>query len=229
MGKIMQGILGGFSGKVGTVVGSNWKSISYIRSIATSVANPRTEKQQCQRGKFKKAVYFLKTATPFIQIGYRNLAYRQTAFNAAMSYMLKYAVTGCGEQAAIDFEKALLAQGSLTATTDATAQVEAGKITFTWTDNSNTGNAAATDKVMVLAYNKDRQETVYDTVAATRGDTTAELPLPAAWADEALAVYLAFYSENGQLVSNSLCLKNDALTTTPEEPGGEDDDELPLG
>lgn len=49
MGKIMQGILGGFSGKVGTVVGGTWKSISYIRSIATSVANPRTEKQLRQR------------------------------------------------------------------------------------------------------------------------------------------------------------------------------------
>lgn len=143
-----------------------------------------------------------------------------------MSYMLRYAVTGDGEQATIDFDKTLLAQGSLTTATDAAVQVEAGKATFTWTDNSNTGNAVATDKVMVLAYNKDKQETVYNTAAATRADGTAELVLPANWADNALAVYLAFYSEDRQRVSNSQCLKNDAVST---EPGDDGDEELPLG
>lgn len=43
MGTIKQGILGGFSGKVGTVIGSSWKGISYMRSRAQSVKNPRTE------------------------------------------------------------------------------------------------------------------------------------------------------------------------------------------
>jgi len=32
MGKIEKGILGGFSGKVGTVVGGNWRGIDYMRS-----------------------------------------------------------------------------------------------------------------------------------------------------------------------------------------------------
>ena len=32
MGKIKQGILGGFKGKVGTVIGSSWNGISYMRS-----------------------------------------------------------------------------------------------------------------------------------------------------------------------------------------------------
>lgn len=226
MGKISQGILGGFSGKVGTVIGSTWKSIHYMRAIATSVKDSRTEKQLIQRSKFLASINFLKTVTPFVRIGYRNYAYRQSEFNAAMSYMLKYAVTGDGEQATIDFDKTLLAQGSLTTATDAAVQVEAGKATFTWTDNSNTGNAVATDKVMVLAYNKDKQETVYNTAAATRADGTAELVLPASWADDALAVYLAFYSEDGQRVSNSQCLKNDAVST---EPGDDGDEELPLG
>ena len=52
MGEIKQGILGGFSGKVGTVIGSTWKDVSYMRAMAISVSNPRTPKQQTQRGKF---------------------------------------------------------------------------------------------------------------------------------------------------------------------------------
>ena len=39
MGTIKQGILGGFSGKVGTVVGSSWKGISYMRGQAQNVKN----------------------------------------------------------------------------------------------------------------------------------------------------------------------------------------------
>lgn len=211
---------------MGTVIGSSWKSISYMRSMANSVNDARTDKQLCQRGKFQTAINFLKTATPFVRIGYKNYAYRQSAFNAAMSHMLRQAVTGCGEQTAIDFEKTLLAQGSLVTATDAAVQVEAGKATFTWTDNSDTGNAAATDKVMVLAYNKDKEEAVYNTAAATRADGTAELALPTDWTDNALAVYQAFYSEDGQKVSNSQCLKNDAVST---QPGDDSDEELPLG
>src|SRR5690606_508733 len=42
MGIIKQGILGGFSGKVGNVVGASWKGIDYIRSLPSSVSNPRT-------------------------------------------------------------------------------------------------------------------------------------------------------------------------------------------
>jgi len=33
MGTIKKGILGGFSGKVGTVIGGVWKGIEYMRSI----------------------------------------------------------------------------------------------------------------------------------------------------------------------------------------------------
>ena len=61
MGKISQGILGGFSGKVGPIVGCRWKSIFYIRSRAARVSNPNTLLQQCQRGKFRSTVNFLKS------------------------------------------------------------------------------------------------------------------------------------------------------------------------
>ena len=43
MGTIKQGILGGFSGKVGTVVGSTWKSVHYMRALAVSFSDPRPE------------------------------------------------------------------------------------------------------------------------------------------------------------------------------------------
>ena len=54
MGKIKQGILGGFKGKVGTVIGSSWNGISYMKGRPQSVRNPRTDAQVQQRNYFKE-------------------------------------------------------------------------------------------------------------------------------------------------------------------------------
>ena len=54
MGTIKQGILGGFSGKVGTVIGSSWKGISYMKGRAQSTKNPKTAAQTMQRTYFKQ-------------------------------------------------------------------------------------------------------------------------------------------------------------------------------
>ena len=56
MGKIKQGILGGFRGKVGTVIGASWNGISYMRGLAQSVKNPKTAGQQTQRGFFREVM-----------------------------------------------------------------------------------------------------------------------------------------------------------------------------
>ena len=56
MGKIKQGILGGFKGKVGTVIGSSWNGIAYMRGLAQSVKNPKTAAQTTQRGFFREVL-----------------------------------------------------------------------------------------------------------------------------------------------------------------------------
>lgn len=52
MGVIKRGILGGFSNKVGNIVGSTWKGRAVVKSLPLSVANPRTTPQTNQRNKF---------------------------------------------------------------------------------------------------------------------------------------------------------------------------------
>jgi hypothetical protein len=70
MGTIKKGILGGFSGKVGTVVGASWKGIAYMRSLPQKVKNPRTTGQRSQRSKFSLALKLLQPLTAFcVQVG----------------------------------------------------------------------------------------------------------------------------------------------------------------
>ena len=56
MGKIKQGILGGFSGKVGTVVGSYWNGIFYMKGLPQSYKKGRSSNQKMQQGYFKELV-----------------------------------------------------------------------------------------------------------------------------------------------------------------------------
>lgn len=59
MGKLQKGILGGFSGTVGTVVGSNWRGKDIIRSRPKSSGKAPTEAQLLQRLKFKLVIGFV--------------------------------------------------------------------------------------------------------------------------------------------------------------------------
>lgn len=235
MGEIKQGILGGFSGKVGTVIGSSWKKVSYMRAMAISINNPRTPKQQHQRTKFAMSMNFLRAIIPYVRTGFKSLGSGRTAFNAAMSYIMRHGIGGSGLDLTVDYNRVLVARGNLMPVFNANATVAASKVSFTWTDNSGMGDSLGTDIAMPLAYNKVKGEAVYVLDAGTRQSGKAELTLPTNWADDALAVYLAFRSENGERIANSVCLKDD-----PYEGGGSDsgdtgggsggeDNENPLG
>jgi hypothetical protein len=60
MGKIKQGILGGFSGKVGGIIGSSWKGIAVIKAMPLSVAQPVTTKKTNAKARFSYIVALSK-------------------------------------------------------------------------------------------------------------------------------------------------------------------------
>ena len=217
MGIINQGILGGFSGKVGPIVGFRWKSNYYIRARAAKVSNPRTPKQQEQRGKFATAFSFLKAIKPFIRIGYKEFTQDKSAFNAAMSYTLKRAVTGSGKEIRIDFDRALVSMGTLMPIFEGTATQNGNKMYFNWQDNSGMGNAEDTDIAMLLVYNKDKETAVYDTKTALRSSQHAELQLPSDWQDDELIAYLSFCSVDGNTIANSIRLSVSVIDTPENE------------
>ena len=213
MGTIKQGILGGFSGKVGTVIGSSWKGISYMRGQAQHVKNPRSAGQVDQRSKFNLALNFLQPNVPYIRIGYKSQAAKQTEFNAAMSYIVKNAITGTSPNYALDYTKVMVSRGGLTQVTDAAASWAAAtsKLTVTWTDNSGVGTALATDKAMPFVYNKDKNETIYNTEGATRTTHTMDITVPSDWVGDKVEVYLGMVSEDGALVADSIYLGEKTL------------------
>ena len=94
MGIIKQGVIGGFSGMVGNVIGASWKGIAYMRIRPVSVANPKTDAQLDQRMRFTVTLRFLQPLTQFLKIGFKNYAVKMSPFNNAMSYNILNAIQG---------------------------------------------------------------------------------------------------------------------------------------
>ena len=204
MGTIRQGILGGFSGKVGNIVGASWRGIDYIRSMPASVHNPRTEAQVSQRNRFSLVGKMLKTIVPIIRIGFAgSVGTGKSAFSVAMSYNVKNAVIGLFPDFEINFDAVKISSGDLYGAANAEASSAAGSISFVW-DTDLLNNAAATDKVILLAFNAVTGEASYDVDAATRADGSGSLAVPPTWDGELVDTYLALYSADGKLVSISV-------------------------
>ena len=205
MGKIGRGILGGVSGKVANVVGARRKGIDYIRAKPQSVANPRTLLQVNQRTKFALVLRFLQPNLNFIKIGYKNYAVKKSQFNSAMSFILNNAIIGVSPDFEIDYSLALLSRGNLAGALNPVFDLTTpGQVQFSWDDNSTDGNALATDKVMVVAYNPLKGESVYLTEGATRADLSQTVIIPNSYAGDDLQLFISFMNAEETQLSNSI-------------------------
>jgi hypothetical protein len=167
MGKIKKGILGGFSGKVGTVVGASWKGIAYMRSLPQKVRNPRTEPQRMQRSKFALSLNFLQPMNGLLRTGWKLQAHRQSPINAAMSYTINNAISGSYPNYSIDPSKVYISRGALAPAVNASASAaQAATVVFNWSDNSGTSAASKTDKVLLAVVNPEKSEAVLDSDSA---------------------------------------------------------------
>lgn len=204
MGTYKKGILGSFSGKVGTVVGSSWNGIEYMRSLPKASSKAPTDLQMLQRAKLGMATGFLQPISALINIGYKSLAVRQTAFNVATSQLLAEAITGIYPDLTIDYPKVLISKGNLTGPWGPAATSAASKVNVTWQDNSASGTAKPTDKAILLVYNPEKSQYVFTTNGDDRSSLADSLDLPGDFVGDTVHVWIAFISADKKTVSTSL-------------------------
>lgn len=83
MGKIYQGILGGVSSKVGSVVGASWKGIPTLRVYQPNVSNPKTAAQVKVRASFSfLSIIASLSLAGFIKPLWDRDAVRMSGYNA---------------------------------------------------------------------------------------------------------------------------------------------------
>lgn len=203
MGIINKGILGGFSGKVGSVIGGTWKGIDYMRSKASRGKFVPTETQHAQQLKFAIVMRFLQPMAGLLNITFRDFAIKMTGINNAVSYSLRNAITGTYPTFALDFSLALVSRGELPNILGPAVTVGAGGIlTWSWTDNSGTGIAKTDDQAVLVAYCPTLRQAIYSTAGGMRSDLTADLNV-IPFSGLAVGTYIGFISADGRKVANS--------------------------
>jgi len=202
MARFKQGVHGGFKGRVGNIVGSDWKGTGVMRIRPASVSNPRTDLQQNVRTRFALMGHFLSTQRELVRIGWRAMVENSTTpHNMAMRYNLANAVVGEYPDLSIDFSKIKLSFGTLPVPEGFQAvAASANSLNLSWQNTAGSYGSGDNDLLMLGLYDVSTGEGFTLVGGFTRQQETALITLPANWAGRTLEVF-AFMVSSLALVS----------------------------
>jgi hypothetical protein len=211
MGKLLKGINGPFSGKVGTAVGYMWKDLGVIRARPDKRRKPFSEKELNQQARFALMNKFLIPIKNLLHAGFGHLAYRMNGFNKGFSYNVKAAILGIRPDLSIDYPRVLLSRGDLAKPESAAVlALSPNSLQFNWIDQSGAGNARETDQVFVAVFSIEKKRWFYRLNVATRNTGTYILELkkvlldPSPFEGQPLQTYMGFIAADGNDASDSV-------------------------
>lgn len=199
MGKMRMGILDGFVGKVGTVVGSFWKGKKVIRGYNEFPSNPDTEAQRLQREKFGILGEMGGAMLTALQMGLKSVADGHVSTEVGEFVRLNMKnVSGTVGNMEVDYEKLQLSVGKLT-------QVSLGECDFNTPltvsvpiDDSCLGpNAKESDKLYLVVYSKTCGRAVLSDGSATRVSEEVSVRVPGYWQGHHVEVYAFLTDADG--------------------------------
>jgi hypothetical protein len=189
MGKSKDAIFGGFSGRLGNIVGCYRYGKYYLRTLPEKVNQPDTPAQLAQRMRFRLVQEFLSPFKGLLKIGFAAYASGRSAYSAAVSYNLRHAISGEYPDLAIDPEKVLLSRGKLPTAQSASVAFAHQKLLFTWTVAKEENGD---DNAVAIVFCPGFGEAVWQIGTARRGDTEALVALPQTWKNRQMMGFLCF-------------------------------------
>lgn len=208
-----KGILGAFTGKVGPVVGTQWRGKNILRSLPRKSNRIATDTQLLQRKKFGTVTAFLSQIQPVITRYYGVENSFKTRRNQAMSYHMKEAVTFVNPDFEMLYHKVQVSKGDLISVENPTATAIANtSLSFAWGNNAGQGQALENDTLVVVVYEPTLGEAFFQLNLALRSDETAEIPLPSYLSGLSVHVWLAVASADEKRYATSKYLGEIVLT-----------------
>jgi hypothetical protein len=205
-----KGILGAFTGTVGTVVGANWRGKNIMRSRPKKTTHAPTETQIMQRDKFGTITRFLTPIRSLYNRYFGQKAGYKSRYNMAVSYHIKEAIDDNME---IIFNKLMISKGELQGLQDGVVTAEAdSKIKLTWLDNSGQGMALPTDSLLAVIYSPDLNLFEIFEEAAVREDAEATLTAMSYFSGQTVHCWVSFVNDGRKLAASSSYLGEVTLT-----------------
>ncbi|WP_293782943.1 DUF6266 family protein [uncultured Pedobacter sp.] len=204
MGKIENGINGGFTGSVGAVTGYYLNGKWVIRSKRRKSIKNKTGSadQKACRSRFTIMQTFLSPIVAFIRIGF-NLESKKrmmTAHNVAKSYNMLNAQNAGGE---IDYAAVRLTFGNLSGAEGIKVEHDDAGVHFSWRDNSNGYHNRKYDQVMLMAYDVENKMAFFETSGARRFKERESLEIPSLYKEKTFHTWMAFISDDRMEISMS--------------------------
>ena len=202
MGKIDSGILSGFRGKVGTVVGYFRGEQCIIRVHKKTINASKSLASLTNQSKFSLALRLVKLLTEPFRRGYSGSAVPSLWFSKALGAIVKNATEGSYPAVSINYAKLPFSDGPGTTLVAFTGSVAANtrQLTLNWDSEDDYSDNAQNDKVVLIALNSVTSKAWYTELPGKRLDQTAEVMIP-----ESLGtgtIYLYAYTVSSVLDSN---------------------------
>lgn len=191
MGKIEQGILDGFKGKVGTVVGFFWKGKPVMRGYKRFIHDRQSEAQMLVRLRFAVisglSVAFKAAADLGFQL--RAMSRGNTELNNFLQLNWNNVSANNEAEVSIDYGALVLALGSLPGVFFERANYDTPQqVQVAFAPNGAAGGASDNDKVYLFAYSPSLNNGVLSH-GDSRDSGRATLTLPAAWSGESIHLW----------------------------------------
>ena len=226
------GILGGFSGRVGTVVGYYRRGGWYVRAYQPHIKDRKSEAQLEQRGRFKAMIQFASQATGVLRVGLReaaraagltegNLFLKENHAGFGTANYANCAKAGAAELGAdcsngcrgVDFAGLRFSKGRLAGVrlTEATVD-EGGALRVKW---QSLGGQPA-DRVHIFIYSEAQRQGVCAEAGRAAGHTA--VLLPDGFAAAGLHVWAFAASASGRVSPTAYCAATEAAAgVTPAD------------
>ena len=170
MARQTEGINGGFCGRVGTVIGYQWRGKWCMRSYPRKIHDRRSEAQLAQRDWFRRAVQFASRMTEALRVGLREVSRAQGMTEGNLFIALNKGLFSVAEgRLRVDFGRVMLADGPV-------APVAFGEVELIGTEGARAVRVSFGRNPLHLPC--DTADRVYLVAVCTEG-LEGELSLPA--------------------------------------------------
>lgn len=199
MGRLDKGLLGGYTGKLGTTVGSTWKGINVVRTYQPNVANPRSDKQVAHRSLFSQVTEIgsLLLADVIKPLWDRN-AKQMSGYNAFIqANMLASAKTK-----KLTPERFVLSNGRI-GSVPLSLQITSSTLRVLWDYDTLPVFGKVSDMAFVIVFDGSMNILAYSAGAVNRESRSVIFEHDGSLDGSAESVVVAFLSEDGKLCSNT--------------------------
>lgn len=170
----LKGALGAFSGKVGNLIGSKWRSIDYMRSRPRPTKRVASQKQLEARAKLEYANEFLSPLRDFIKLSYPVKAgSKHSAFDKLMSNVMGL-IEGSYPNHSLRYEEIEFSKGPLSPVRGNFENKKDGILTLAWEPRTSVGTAEKNDIIYAILYHCESQDH-YVSQGAERSDGIFEI------------------------------------------------------